>query len=87
MANAFLPQSLHDAIAIPLMKSALVIDIACLQLGHLYSLVDFISATRQNHAPWPEYLETLLPVRFLWLYLFCILYRGQSKPLLSFCIV
>ncbi len=87
MAKAFLPQSLHDAIAIPLMKSAFVIDIACLQLGHLYCLVDFISATRQNPAPWPECFETLLRVRFLSLYPFCILYRGQSKPLLSFCVV
>lgn len=35
MAKAFLPQSLHDVMAIPLMKSAIAIDIECLQLGHL----------------------------------------------------
>ena len=80
---------MHDAIAIPLMKSALVINIACLQSGHLYCLDDVISATRQNHAPLhrQEFLETLLPVRYLWLYPFCTFYRGQSKPLLSFHVV
>jgi hypothetical protein len=89
MANAFLPQSPHDVIAIPLMKSALVIDIECLQSGHLYCLADVISATRQNHAPWhlKECLEAQLPVRDLSLYHFCSFYRGQSKSLLSFRVV
>jgi hypothetical protein len=35
MAKAFLPHSWHDVMATPLMKSALVIDIECLQFGHL----------------------------------------------------
>jgi hypothetical protein len=30
-----LPQSPHEVMAIPLIKSALVIVIACLQVGHL----------------------------------------------------
>jgi hypothetical protein len=51
MAKASMPQSTHDTMAIPLMKSALVIGIACLQLGHLYCLVEVISATRHNPAP------------------------------------
>lgn len=47
MAKASMPHT-HEAIAIPLMKSARVICIACLQLGHLYCLVEVISATRHN---------------------------------------
>jgi hypothetical protein len=35
MATAPLPQSLHDATAIPSMNSALVNKISCLQFGHL----------------------------------------------------
>jgi len=42
MAKAFLPQSPHDVIAIPLMKSALFINMVCLQVGHLYCRVDVI---------------------------------------------
>jgi|GEM_PF-6534915 len=42
MAKAFLPQSPHDVMAIPLMKSAIAIDIECLQFGHLYCLVGII---------------------------------------------
>ena len=49
MAKASMPHT-HDTMAIPLMKSALVIGIACLQLGHLYCLVEVISATKQNPA-------------------------------------
>jgi hypothetical protein len=45
MAKASMPQSAHDTKAIPLMKSALVIGIACLQLGHLYCVMEVISAT------------------------------------------
>lgn len=40
MAMPSLPQSAHDATAIPLINSALINNIACLQLGHLYCLVD-----------------------------------------------
>lgn len=49
-AKASLPQSPHDASAIPLMKSALVSDMRCLQLGHLYCLVVVISTTIHNLA-------------------------------------
>ena len=42
IAKASMPQSTHETMAIPLMKSALVIGIACLQLGHLYCLVEVI---------------------------------------------
>lgn len=35
MATAPLPQSVHDATAIPWMNSALVNKISCLQFGHL----------------------------------------------------
>ena len=75
IANAFLPQSPHDAMAIPLMNSTLVIDIECLQFGHLYCLVEVISATRHNHASWhhQKFLEMLVPFRFLSLHHFCIL--------------
>jgi hypothetical protein len=45
MAKASMPHSTQDTMAIPLMKAALVIGIMCLQLGHLYCLVEFISAT------------------------------------------
>lgn len=46
MVKESMPQSAHDTIAIPLMKSAPATGIVCLQLGHLYCLV--ISATRHN---------------------------------------
>ncbi len=36
IVKASLPQSTHDTIATPLMKSALLSGIRCLQLGHLY---------------------------------------------------
>ncbi len=50
IAKASMPQSTHDTMAIPLMKSALVTGTACLQLGHLYCLFEVISATRHYPA-------------------------------------
>ena len=94
MAKAFLPQSTHDVIAIPLMKSAIAIDIECLQFGHLYCLVEIIWAIRHYHASghYPEFHSIFLHYHFyvqrlspFWLY--CILFRGQSKSLLSGCTV
>ena len=89
-----MPQSTHETMAIPFMKSALVIGIACLQLGHLYCLSGIIWATRHYHASghYPEFHWILSPDHFhvqawfpFWLY--CILFRGQSKSLLVGCTV
>ena len=74
-----MPQSTHETIAIPLMKSALVTGIACLQFGHLYCLAGVISATGQNPVP---YLPCIL--HFLPAFQQCILAnyttRGKVNP-------
>jgi hypothetical protein len=66
MAKAFLPQSPHDVIAIPLMNSPIATDIECLQFGHLYCWIDFISATRHYHASvhFPDIRQVLSLVHF-----------------------
>lgn len=94
IAKAFLPQSPHDVIAIPLMNSAVAIDIECLQFGHLYCLVGIIWATRHYHASghypkfhsivWPDHFHVQVLSPF-WLH--CILFRRQSKSLLFGCTV
>lgn len=87
IAKASFPQSPHDVKAIPLKKSALFRDMICLQFGHLYCPVEFISATRHNPGyPHPLW-KRLFPACVLYLYHFCILYPGQSKPLLSCCFI
>src|SRR5659263_654495 len=48
IVNEPIPQSTHETIAIPRMKSALLSGIECLQLGHLYCLSEVILATRQD---------------------------------------
>ena len=89
IVNEPVPQSTHETIAIPRMKSALLSCIGCLQLGHLYRLSGVISATRQNHGSHLDVhalFQVCFPVRCLYL-LLCFLYQGQSKSLLSCCVI
>ena len=88
-ANAPRPQSMHEIIAIPLMKSALLSCTGCLQLGHLYLLSGVISATRYNPGHYPDFqavFYVFLRILCLCSHL-CFLYQGQSKSLLSCCVI